>query len=180
MRPPVTVRRSPLPRSGSAPPYGSESKARPAVGGPRGLARPSSVAALSCLLLCLALLSGCGVLGGSGAACAQDLPSVVPSRAGSGETFVLSGGGFGGGCDDSNLPFWPEPPQREVRIEMRQEGKTWSLATADAGGPPDYTIEETLEVPRGAEPGRAVVVVHRTNGLKPMEIPFRVLGGGPG
>lgn len=137
--------------------------------------------ALSCvLLLCSALLSGCGVLGGSSAACGQDLPSVEPSRAAPGETFVLSGGGFREGCDDSNLPFRPEPSQRGIRIEMRQEGKTWGLARVDADA--DYRVEATLEVPKDAEPGGAVVVVNDKNvdPSDPLEVPFEVLGGGPG
>ena len=95
---------------------------------------------------------------GSAAGCGRSLPDLEPSRARPGETFRFRGGGFGGGCDDSNLPFRSEPPQQDVRIEMRQGGRTWGLATVDAGGPPDYTIEATLEVPKDAEPGRAIIV----------------------
>lgn len=53
---------------------------------------------------------------------------------------------------------------------MRQEGKTWDLATVDAGGSPDYVVEATFEVPASAKPGRTIVV-HRTNGLEPMGVP---------
>ena len=123
-----------------------------------------------------------GVSSGSSAACGRIVPSLEPSQARPGETFRFRGGGFGGGCDDSNQPFRPEPPQRDVRIEMRQGGKKWVLATADAGGPPGYRIEATLGVPEGAEPGGALVVTDAGEGdpFGPMEVPFEVLGGGPG
>jgi hypothetical protein len=61
---------------------------------------------------------------------------------------------------------------------MRQEGRTWHLATVDADA--DYRVEATLEVPEDAEPGRAVVVVPDPYAAGPMEVPFRVLGGGSG
>ena len=137
-------------------------------------------AAVSVLLLCSALAVWAASSGGSGAQCARVAPGVEPTRAGPGETFVLSGGGFGGGCDDTNLPFEPEPPQQNVRIEMRQEGKTWHLATVDAGGPPDHRVEATLEVPEDAEPGGAVVVLAEDiDPSHPHQTPFEVLGGGP-
>lgn len=137
------------------------------------MGRKRGAAALSLLLLCSVLLAGCAPPGSAG--CARTSPEVEPSRARPGETFVLRGGGFGGGCDDSNLTFRPDPPQKNVRIEMRQGGKTWPLATADAGGPPDYAIKKTLRVPEDAAPGKAVVVTRDDYG--PMEMPFRVMGG---
>jgi hypothetical protein len=105
---------------------------------------------------------------------------VEPSRAAPGEAFVLRGGGFGGGCDDSNQPFRPDPPQQDVLVEMRQEGRTWQLATVDADA--NYRVEATLEVPKEAAPGGAVVVVEEGPGdpSGPMELPFEVVGGGPG
>ena len=65
---------------------------------------------------------------------------------------------------------------------MRQGGKSWHLATADAGGPPDYGIEATLEVPKDAEPGGALVATDagEDDPFGPMEVPFEVLpGSGP-
>ena len=50
------------------------------------------------------------------AACGRMAPTVEPGLAGPGENIVFRGGGFGGGCDDTNLPFRPEPPQQDVRI----------------------------------------------------------------
>ena len=131
-------------------------------------------ASLPLLLLCAAL-SGC-VPGGSSAGCARISPDVEPSRTRPGETFVLRGAGFDGGCDDSNLPFTEDPPQRGVRVEMRQGEKTWPLATVDAGPRPDYAIEEELRVPEDARPGKAAVVTRDDYG--PMRMPFRMLGGG--
>ena len=62
-------------------------------------------ASLAVVLLALLAVAGCGgVLGGS-AACGRMVPTVEPGRAGPSETVVFRGGGFGGGCDDSNLPF---------------------------------------------------------------------------
>ena len=108
-----------------------------------------------------------------------------PSQAAPGEAFVLRGGGFGGGCDDSNMPEWPDSPQRDILIEMRQGGKAWDLATVDAGGRPDYAVEVTLGVPKDAEPGGALVVANAGeeagdgDAYVPLQVPFEVLGGGP-
>ena len=137
--------------------------------------RNASLAVL--LFAWLAVSSGCAALGGS-AACGRGAPVLEPERAAPGEAFVFRGGGFGGGCDDSNLPEWPEPPQQDVRIEMRQGGKTWGLATADADK--DYRIEATLEVPEDAEPGEALVATDAgpDDPFGPLEVPFEVLGGG--
>jgi hypothetical protein len=166
----------------------SEGKARRAGGEPRGLTKTPVVVLF--LLLCSSLLAGCAEeatrptttsgSSGSSAACGQGLPEVEPSRAAPGEAFRLSGGGFGGGCDDSNLPFRPDPPQQDIRIEMRQGGKAWDLATVDAGGPPRYAIDVRLRVPEGAEPGRAVIVIPVPNSAEPLKVPFRVLGGRAG
>ena len=159
------------------------SDARPPVEG--SAAKPSPMAAaLSSLLLCAAL-AGC-VPGGSSAACGRSLPTLEPERARPGETVLLRGGGFGGGCDDSNLPFRPKPPQKDIRVEMRQGGKTWPLATLDAGPRPDYAIRKTLRVPEDARPGKATVVVDAGESRRdkdefdPLPVPFRVTGDGPG
>ncbi len=183
--PPVTIRESPLPRCGSSAPYDGESKARRACGGARGFAKPSSVAALPCLLLCLALfLSGCGALGGSGASCGQSPPSVEPARAAPGETFRLYGGGFREGCNDTGfagLPFLKEPARQDIRVEMRQGGKSWALASGlAASDPPDYALDVDLEVPADAKPGRAMIAIPDPNNAEPLKVPFGVLGSGSG
>lgn len=157
--------------------------ARRASAGPLGLAEPSRVLVVSffsCLLLYSALLSGCAPSSNSASGCSQEIPSLEPPRAVPGETFRLSGRGFGGGCDDSNLPFRPDPPQRGILIEMRQRGKAWDLATVDAGGPPNYAIDVELKVPKDAKPGGATVVIPVPNSAEPLRVPFEVLGDVPG
>ncbi|MDP9439707.1 MAG: hypothetical protein M3P49_13370 [Actinomycetota bacterium] len=131
------------------------------------------------LLAWLAVLSGCAGLGGSSASCGWDAPRVEPERARPGEDFVFRGWGFGGGCDDSNMPDWPEPPQQDVRIEMRQGGRTWDLATVDAEAPPDFAVEATLGVPEDAEPGGALVTTDEgpDDPFGSLEVPFEVLSG---
>ena len=131
------------------------------------------------VLACAAVfLSGCTLPGGASSGCARELPTLEPPRGTPGGTFVVSGGGFGGGCDDSSLPFRPDPPQQDVRIIMRQEGGTWHLATVDAD--PEYRVRETLEVPQDARSGRALVVIPDPYAAKPMKVPFEVLGDGSG
>lgn len=113
----------------------------------------------------------------SSAACAQARPVVEPSQAVPGETFRLYGEGFRNGCNDTPSPGVeppPEPPERKIRIEMRQGAKTWDLGRADADEA--YVLDVYLEVPPDAEPGQAVVVV-RTGGGPPIETPLLVLAG---
>lgn len=144
-----------------------------ANGGVRGLVERVSVAALLCLAL-----SGCGLLGGSSASCGQNLPNVEPSRAAPGETFRLYGGGFRDGCNDTGPPFLEETARQDVRIEMRQVGRSWTLASGlAASDSPDYALDVELEVPVDAKPGRAVVAIPDPNSAEPMEVPFSVLGG---
>ena len=99
-------------------------------------------------------------------------PDAEPSQAAPGGTFRLHGEGFRDGCNDTGPPFLPEPPQRNIRVEMRQGEDTWRLTTVDAD--PDYNVGAELEVPAEAEPGRAVVVI-RAGDEEPTQIPFRVL-----
>lgn len=137
-------------------------------------------ATLPCLLTCLAL-SGCasGALsGGSGGACAVGLSGPQPSGAVAGETFRLQGSGFRDGCNDAGPRFLrrSEPPQQDIRIDLRQGGKMWGLATIDADS--SYKFDAKLEIPPDAEPGRAFVVIRAGDDL-PMEVPFEVLNSGP-
>ena len=113
--------------------------------------------------------------------CGQDLPSVEPSRAVPGGTFRLRGGGFREGCNDSNLPFQKDSARQDIRVEMHQGGKSWTLASGlAAGGPPDYALDVKLKVPADAKLGRAVVAIPDPNSAGPMKIPFRVLRSGSG
>jgi hypothetical protein len=116
-----------------------------------------------------------------GGECGQSPPSAEPSRAAPGETFRLHGGGFRDGCNDTGWPSLREPAQRDIRVEMRQGGRTWTLASGlAAGGPPDYAIDLRLRVPSDAEPGRATVVIPDPDSAEPLKVPFEVLGGGEG
>lgn len=135
-------------------------------------------AALSYLLLCLlTLFTGCGLLGGTSAAeCGQQAPSVEPSRADPEETFRVYGGGFREGCNDTGPPFFEEPARRDIRVEMRQGGRSWTLASGlAASDPPDYALDVKLKVPTDAKPGRAVVAIPDPDSAEPMEAPFTVL-----
>lgn len=141
--------------------------------------KPATI--LSCLLVCSVPLSGCGVLGGSSAACGQSPPSVKPSRAVPGDNFHLHGGGFHEGCNDTGLPFLREHPQRDIRVEMRQGERSWTLTSGlVAGGSPDYDLDVELKVPVDAKPGGAVVSIPDLNSAEPLEVLFRVLGDVPG
>lgn len=71
-----------------------------------------------------------------------------PARAAPGATFRLRGSGFSSGCDKIGAA-------RDVRIDFRQNGRTWNLATVDADR--DLTFEARLHVPAGAHPGQATV-----------------------
>ena len=133
--------------------------------------KPSLVIAM--VLLC-SVASGCFPIGGSEDACVAARPDAEPSQAAPGESFRLHGEGFRDGCNDTGPPFLPEPPQRDIRIEMRQGERTWRLAVVDAD--PDYTLGTELEVPADAGPGQAVVVI-RAGDEEPTQVPFRVLGG---
>lgn len=101
-----------------------------------------------------------------------------PARAAPGEAFAVRGDGFLADCNDYGEgrqgESRREAPDREVRVEFRQRGRAWKLATlaADNG----YVIESELTVPAYAEPGRAVVVASGDYG--PVEERFTVLGEG--
>ena len=107
-----------------------------------------------------------------------------PSRAAPGETFRLHGGDFYEGCYDAGPPFleWLEEPGRQdIRVELRQGERTWTLASGlAASDPPDYALDVRLEVPAGAEPGKAVVVIPDPSSAGPMKMPFQVILGGEG
>lgn len=127
----------------------------------RIIARPLGILAVTALA---ALLPGCAV-GSSQAACAAPLPTVEvsPQRAVPGEPFTLRGEGFIGRffCDDTGGPGILADDDtraygaRDIRLEYRQDGKTWRLGTADAGR--KLGFETRVEVPADARPGPATV-----------------------
>ena len=71
-----------------------------------------------------------------------------PARAVPGATFRLHGEGFSTVRDEAK-------PAQDVRIDFRQDGRIWKLATVDADR--GLTFEARLRVPAGARPGQATV-----------------------
>ena len=71
-----------------------------------------------------------------------------PARAAPGATFQIRGQGFSSGCDKIR-------PTRDIRIDFRQDGKTWKLATVDADT--QLTFDARMRVPAGARAGQATV-----------------------
>jgi hypothetical protein len=82
------------------------------------------------------------------AACPSLSLEVEPARAAPEAKFRLHGDGFSTVCDG------PRPAQN-IKIDFRQDGKTWKLATVDAD--PRLTFEASLHVPAGARSGQATV-----------------------
>lgn len=130
------------------------------------------------VLLLVAWLAVAGCAFGSQAACGRNAGSdrVEPKRAAPDETFRLHGKGFAGDCYDTGQLGEP-PPERNIRVVLRQGEEEWHLATVDAGSAPDYAIDAELTVPEGAVPGRALVEIHTKLAAQPDKIPFRVVGG---
>jgi hypothetical protein len=71
-----------------------------------------------------------------------------PARAAPETTFRLHGDGFSTVCDKSR-------PAQDIRIEFRQDGRIWKLATVDADR--QLTFDARLRVPAGARQGQATV-----------------------
>ncbi len=125
----------------------------------RRIAGPFGILAVTALA---ALLPGCAV-GSSQAACAAPLPTVEvsPQRAAPGGQITLRGDGFVGRlfCDDTGPGVFEDDTRaygaRDIRLEYRQDGKTWKLGTADAGR--KLGFETRVEVPEEARPGPATV-----------------------
>lgn len=84
-----------------------------------------------------------------------------------GATVTVEGRGFVDGCRDSmSCPAfgcgeceWNDPPPAplsEVRLELRQQGRSWDLGVADADE--SGAISWTFVVPGDARPGRARLI----------------------
>ena len=66
-----------------------------------------------------------------------------------------------GGCQSCEYDEPPEEPQQDLTLQLRQQGRTWELATADAASAEDQRlgwVSWTFEVPAGVEPGSARLV----------------------
>ena len=82
------------------------------------------------------------------AACPSRSLEAKPARAAPEETFRLHGAGFSTVCAEAR-------PAQDIRLDFRQDGKTWKLASVDAGR--RLTFDARLRVPAGARPGQATV-----------------------
>lgn len=72
------------------------------------------------------------------------------------------------GCQDCTEPA-PENPAADVELSLEQRGRTWRLATADAGSADDNRlgwIIWTFTVPRHANPGPAKLVAEGTSPVR--------------
>lgn len=118
------------------------------------------------LVIALALVScaahGCVRVGSSEPVCDVTLTlNAEPTRAAPGEAFTVRGGGFVVGCNDTGEGT-PEPPDGDVRVDLRQKERTWRLATLSADE--KYVVEGSVTVPPDARPGRATVVASGDSG----------------
>lgn len=116
------------------------------------------------LVLCL-VASGCATTGQEQGACAAPAPRVEarPARTAPAEAFRLQGEHFADryDCDDAG-PADGEAadpprgvPERDIRIEFVQDGRTWDLGTVDSEE--DLSFDVKLEVPADAKLGPAKV-----------------------
>ena len=63
-----------------------------------------------------------------------------------------------GGCQSCRYDEPPEAPMQDVALELRQDGRSWRLGTADAGTAEEQRLGHatwTVELPEGVRPGRA-------------------------
>jgi hypothetical protein len=142
--------------------------------------RPTGVRR-SFLALLLALL-GLTLLAPSGPAVAScAAPSVeVSGPLEAGTAAEVEGRGFVDGCRDSmSCPAFgcgdcefddpPEQPYDDVELRLEQGGRTWVLATADAGSAEDDRLGQvrwTFTVPDDVAPGRARLVTDQSGPVR--------------
>jgi hypothetical protein len=140
----------------SGPQAGSESAAKPGIGGSEDRLEKEAGAP--------SYATGAGK-GGGATACPSPSIEATPARAARGAGFRLRGRDFSSGCDVLT-------PARRIKIFLRQGGKTWRLATLDADHA--LTLDTNLRVPQNAGPGRATVLANVRSG-EPVETRFVVL-----
>jgi hypothetical protein len=76
------------------------------------------------------------------------------------------------GCQKCRYDEPPEQPQQDIRLELRQRGHTWVLATDDAGtdGARFGQVTWTFDVPDDVTPGPARLVAE---GASPVVVRIR-------
>ena len=139
----------------------------------------------SFLALLLALLGLTLLPAGSPASASCAAPSIeAPGTLAPGVTAQVEGRGFVDGCRDSmGCPAYgcgeceyddpPEQPYDDVELRLQQGGRTWVLATEDAGSADDDRLGQvrwSFTVPAGVEPGRARLVTDQSG-----PVPVRVV-----
>ena len=123
--------------------------------------------------------------GGAAASCAGPSLAVERSALARGTTLVVEGQSFVDGCQDSmgctesfgcSSCSYDEPPpvpRTDVRLRLVQDGRSWPLGSADAGGPGTDQADEVrwrVTVPAEAEPGPARLVAE---GASPLRVRLR-------
>jgi hypothetical protein len=115
--------------------------------------------------------------GGASAACAESTfteDRIVLTREGE-QTVAASG--LSDGCEDSEScgPGCagcevddPAEPMEDVELRITQMGRSWSLATVDAGD--DSIATWTFDLPAGVEPGKARLLADT---VRPMVVTVR-------
>lgn len=89
------------------------------------------------------------MMAASATGCPSPSLETEPASAAPGTKFQLRGNGFTSDCDEIR-------PARDIRIDFRQNGRTWELATVDADR--QLTFDARVRVPTGARPGQATVL----------------------
>ena len=75
-----------------------------------------------------------------------------------------------GGCQRCEYDEPPEEPQQDIRLQLRQQGRTWLLDSADAGTAEDDRlgwVTWSFDVPAGVRSGQAKLVA---DGVQPVDI----------
>ena len=74
-----------------------------------------------------------------------------------------------GGCQSCTYDEPPEVPMQDVALELRQDGRSWRLGTADAGTAGEQRLGQvtwTVELPDGVRPGRARLLAETAQPVK--------------
>src|SRR5438067_13244072 len=83
------------------------------------------------------------------AQCIAGTITVAPATVRPGGSIAVKGDGFFVGCNDFVIEGQPapprEPPDRGIKIQLRQGAKSVTLATVDAK--PDYTFSVSVRAP---------------------------------
>jgi len=128
------------------------------------MTRRALVLLLALVLLTVVPVPGPGRADASCAAPVLDRPVGKRPALARGEATDVSGSGFRTGCADSvACPAEPgcgacvendeEVPQDDVRLQLRQKGRSWDLGVADADE--STRVSWRVVVPGGARPGPA-------------------------